>query len=216
MKSIFIILFNIIIVIVQIIGVILVIFSSEMLKSNIIYLANILDNWSSTPINKIKLSDYDCPFGYEPILVNKYSISCDFNLDRDLLERSETPHIFRNEKKQTFCEERLQNFFYFQHKQTKKCNSNEKDCGILDTLGNRYCVNINIDCPINRMSIKHHETNMSQDKHHLYAKNKEIKDKNLTNIEYLPINKDYSLAYSNIPNDNNSYLVVDIEIIQGI
>ena len=38
---------------------------------------------------------------------------------------------------------------------------------------------------------------------------------NTNKINYLHINKNYSLAYSTSHIDNNSFLLVDIDIIQG-
>lgn len=214
MKTIFIILFNVSVVIIQVTSLILAIVSGELLKSNIIYLSNLLDNWSATPIKDIKLFDFHCPFNYEPLFVNKYAISCDFNLDRDFLDlkAANTP-IFKNENNQTVCVERYGEFFYFQIKQKTLCNNTlERDCGILDTLGNRYCVSKNQTCPINGIAIKHHQENMSSSSHHIYGKI----DREQTNgslYQYLQINKDYSLVTSNNHKDDSAYLAVDIDII---
>ena len=210
MHTLTILLFNIFIILFQMIGLLLVIISEEMLKSNIIYLANTLDNWSSTPISKIQLFDLHCPVDYEPLLVNKYIISCDFNLYKDFLELNShyTFKVFMNEKNQTFCEERLKDFSYFHHRQVKHCNKNEKDCGILDTLGNRLCFSKQINCPINGISIREHKSNdLIRD---IAAVNTSTKL-----IEFLPINKNYSLAYKFSNNDNDSNIIVDLDIIQG-
>ena len=217
MKTILLILFNVSIVLIQVLCFIISILSAEMLKSNIVYLANILDNWSATPIKNIQLFDLECPINYEPLLLNKYAISCDFNLDRDFLDqKSSFSKVFKNDKNQTFCQERYSDFFYFQVKQKKECTSmKEKDCGIIDTIGNHFCVPLNITCPINGIAIKHHQRGMSENSIHAVV-NKNIKSFDLTNLISLPINQDYSLLTTNTHYVSSSYLVIDVDIIQGI
>jgi hypothetical protein len=216
MKTIFVILFNVSIVLFQILSLILAIISAEMLKSNIIFLSNFLDNWSTTPVKHIQLYDFECPVNYEPIMINKYAISCDFSLDRDFLDlKSTSSQVFKNEKNQTFCEQRYTEFSYFQIKQKSKCDSKiEKDCGLLDTLGNHFCIGQNQSCPLNGIAIKHHETNLSSKGHHTYGK---LNYKSLlaSNYEYLPVNKDYSLVVTNNHSDGSALMIVDIDIIQG-
>jgi hypothetical protein len=217
MKTLFLILFNVTIVLIQVFCLMISIISDEMLKSNIVYLANILDNWSATPIKNVQLFDFECPVNYEPLLLNKYAISCDFNLDRDFLDqKSSFSKVFKNEKNQTFCQERYSDFFYFQIKQKKECKPfKEKDCGIVDTLGNHFCVPNNTTCPINGIAIKHHQKGVPSSSSHAVV-NKNMKNFDFTNLNSLPINNDYSLVTTNTHNDSSSFLVVDIDIIQGI
>ena len=198
--------------------------------NNTLYLSNILDNWGARPFKNIELFDKDCPFNYEPIIVNKFALNCDFDFERDNIpEDNHNSSILRNHMNKTICIEKLTTFGYFKKNLKRKCGKDEKDCGYLDTLGHKLCVDSNKSCPINGVALRHNNENKflklfsyessnkttKTDDHYLsnfsLTNNNSIKETNS-----LSINENYSLIFTRENMNSLATVVIDLDIIIGI
>lgn len=176
-------LFHIFIMLLQSLGLFVLLITKEILTNKIIFIANLLENWTKSPISKVILNEFDCPFNLDPIRINKLYIDCQIDWDNNMIMVGKNnSNFYQNSLGQNLCVEKLQDFKYFHYKKVKYCKTNEKDCGYLDTLQNKLCLMKNSTCPINRLSLIHHNDKSSSHR-----------NKNQGNIQ---INKNFSLEVS--------------------
>ena len=226
MKCISILIGNFIIIGLQLYSLYICYYFFNNISMNTIYLSNILDNWGSRPYLNIELFDNDCPFNYEPIIINKFQLNCYNDLEKDSLpEEKFNSSILRNYLNKTLCIKKLSTFGYFKKNFKRKCGKEEKDCGYLDTLGHKLCLVNTKSCPINGISIKH--KNENEDLHLItYESNKNLKDNHfLTNssqvnnskkyTKEININQNYSIVFTRENKNSLSTIVIDIDIISG-
>ena len=104
---------------------------------------------------------------------------------------------FHNILSKKLCVELIDNNDYISNLNNNKYDENKKMCGILDTIGTKYYIDINKDCPINKIIINK-EPNINED----FISIELIKDK-------------YYLHYSNNynENENNNYLLTNDSLI---
>ena len=229
MKCFSIVLFNFIIICMQVTCLIITLTFFTHIRTNSLFLSNILDNWGSRPLMTIEVYDKDCPYNYDPIILNKFSLSCDFDLERDNLEEERyNRSILRTVDNKTFCIQKLSSFGYFKQTFKKHCHQDEKDCGFLDTLGNKFCVPQHKACPINGLALKHKKenkvvslfsyesSNRSSYDHHVTHNISLENNSSLKDTYSLPINYNYSLVFSRENTHNLSTLAIEVDIIVGI
>ena len=82
------------------------------------------------------------------------------------------------------------------HSHKDKCEENYKQCGILDTYGNKLCFNESLPCPVNHILID------------LKSKEREYQNKGYFSINFGNESSNVLLYYTNIKTDNP--IIVDI------
>ena len=82
------------------------------------------------------------------------------------------------------------------HSYKDKCEENYKQCGILDTYGNKLCFNESLPCPVNHILID------------LKSKEREYQNKGYFSINFGNESSNVLLYYTNIKTDNP--IIVDI------
>lgn len=182
--------YNIVIIIVQILAVVLAFFSFYSLKPTKIFIEGLITNWNSQPFETISLYDHYCPDDYETFAVYKTPSQCDNNNNitlQQLINHKSSLITVMNNNNQTLCGKRTTSFSYIDYMHTIytkdfKC---EKDCGIVDTLNNSLCVTNNEACPVNHLNL-------------------------------LPNNpSSYMLEVSNSSNSNSSKIVISLDVYES-
>lgn len=146
-------LYNFVILCFQLFGVVLALISYTKLKTSKNFLDNLMYNWNLTPIKRIVITENDCQDNFEQFSVEKYHYTCNRIESKNFLSTVlQESNYLLDYYNQTVCAERMQNFNYFNYISKFYNNDKficEKNCGVIDSLNNPYCVGKNEPCPIN-------------------------------------------------------------------
>ena len=78
-------LLHFIIKLLQGLGLFVLLIIKEILSNIIIFIANLLENWSKSPIDMIVLNEFNCPLNLDPIIITKLYIYCQKDWDNNLI-----------------------------------------------------------------------------------------------------------------------------------
>jgi len=192
----------------------------EFINAKLGYLELLEHNWKKGPIiDIIETENQTCPDNYQHMIDDYWPGTIEGCLCKTIFKGSCRSQISSSKmctniqsidkyhyklwKNKYLCALRLPTNYRDIYYKRETCQSGEKRCGILDSIGNVLCIPNEFSCPINYIKIISNQE---------YKKNVD-KYKNITNLQVINYTQQEKLLFSNM--NHNGKVLVEFRISQN-